>query len=95
MFKYLKQQHDDICSSFNHYYGISYPDERKSKVIKFFDFIFFYISSHFGSMWFKLKILYCKKYGHKYKVEGYANAETGGEELTCMRCGHYIKNIMY
>lgn len=87
----------DIDSSWDYYkYDVYYAWVRdKHNVMLGIAYVLFFIRTFFDVVSFKLKITYCKKYGHKYEVGGYANPESAVEEFTCKRCGHYIKNVLY
>lgn len=41
------------------------------------------------------KSLPCKFLGHNYYVSGHGGPNTGYDEATCTRCGHYWKHIYY
>lgn len=45
--------------------------------------------------WWRLKYRYCKKFGHKWHVEGFNCPDSGYEDFECTRCGETGEVIYY
>lgn len=98
-FSYFKDLHEYIMMEWGCHFIDTVSYEMRSKKFKRLfvmkEKVVHYVEGLYYLNKFQWDIRTCNKKGHDYRESGYANPESGVQEFTCNRCGHYIRNILY